>query len=81
MPRGWFVPVKGSPAKERRTEVENVVRAYGGSLSSFWQQEDMTGYNALIEGVEPNRIHDLLNERELKYEGDGCKRAEIIHKE
>ena len=81
MPPGWFVPVKGSPAKERREQVKKVVEEpkYGGTLRSFWQQEDQTGYNALIEGVQANKIDELLEEAELKYEGEGCKRAEIIH--
>jgi hypothetical protein len=80
MPRGWFVPVKGSPAKERRDQVKNVVekKAYKGELRSFWQQDDHTGYNALIAGVGEDMIHALLKEDDLKYEGDGHHPVEII---
>jgi hypothetical protein len=80
MPRGWFVPVKGSPAKERRDEVRRVVEHddYKGKLRSFWQQDDHTGYNALIEGVGKDKIDSLLSEQDLKYEGAGHHPVEII---
>jgi hypothetical protein len=80
MPRGWFVPVKGSPAKERRNDVDRVVKdeKYKGKLRSFWQQDDHTGYNALIEGVGDDKIDDFLQEQDLKYEGEGAHAVEII---
>jgi hypothetical protein len=80
MPRGWFVPVKGSPAKERRNNVDKVVKdeKYKGKLRSFWQQDDHTGYNALIEGVGDDKIDDFLQEKDLKYEGEGAHAVEII---
>jgi hypothetical protein len=80
MPRGWFVPVKGSPAKERKEEVRKVAEKpdYNGKLRSFWQQDDHTGYNALIQGVGEDKIDAFLQEKDLKYEGEGAHPVDII---
>jgi hypothetical protein len=54
----WWVPVKASDPKARRTEVENVLPQYSAKLSSFWQTLDGNQLFALIE--TDNVSHKML---------------------
>jgi hypothetical protein len=80
MPPGWFIPVKRSPAKERRQEVQETVEdgKYEGKLHAFWEGHGHDAYNALVEGVSEDKIQELLDEPKLKYKGSGHHRVEII---
>jgi hypothetical protein len=66
MPPGWFVPVKGSPAKERKQEVVEAAEKHDGKLHSFWQAHGDDDYSTLIEGVPDNKIQALLADPKLK---------------
>jgi hypothetical protein len=66
VPPHWFVPVRSSDAKQRRTEVETAIQGHG-KLGSFWRGSDGNLY-ALINDC-PTLDQDEKLKRNLKVSG------------
>jgi hypothetical protein len=54
----WWVPVKASDPKGRKTEVDQMLPKYSAKLNSFWKTPDGNQLFALIE--TDNVSHQLL---------------------
>jgi len=61
VPPHWFIPVRASDPKGRKTDVEDALKKHAGtSLQSFWKTPDGAQLYALIQAQGVN--HDLLRD-------------------
>jgi hypothetical protein len=56
MPRGWFVPIKGSDPLQRKKAIRDIVEAQGGTVHCFWQEVGKSDCYALVELDDPSGL-------------------------